>query len=154
MNPYESPYENSEHARPDHGSPYGIDPRSAVNGPAMSLMIVSGLWLLMVFASIAFNVYLFASGAIDQLPDPPGGTVTKETQVAIRLIWAIVLLVCNLVILFGAIQMRQLSNYSLAKWSASLAVVPCVGPCYLLGMPFGIWALVVLNKPEIQREFR
>ena len=34
-----------------------------------------------------------------------------------------------------------------------LAVVPCVSPCCLVGLPIGIWALVVLSKPEVKSQF-
>jgi len=34
-----------------------------------------------------------------------------------------------------------------------LAMVPCISPCCLLGIPIGIWALVVLMKPEVQQAF-
>lgn len=35
-----------------------------------------------------------------------------------------------------------------------LSMVPCVSPCCLLGLPVGIWALVVLNTPEVKQAFR
>jgi hypothetical protein len=31
--------------------------------------------------------------------------------------------------------------------------VPCISPCCLVGLPIGIWALVVLNKPEVKSSF-
>jgi predicted Zn finger-like uncharacterized protein len=34
-----------------------------------------------------------------------------------------------------------------------LAMIPCVN-CCILGLPFGIWGLVVLNKPEVKDAFR
>ena len=32
-------------------------------------------------------------------------------------------------------------------------MVPCISPCCLVGLPIGIWALVVLNKPEVKGSF-
>ena len=37
--------------------------------------------------------------------------------------------------------------------SAVLALLPCLSPCCVLGLPFGIWALVTLNKPEVKEAF-
>jgi hypothetical protein len=34
-----------------------------------------------------------------------------------------------------------------------IAMIPCVSPCCLLGLPIGIWALVVLMKPEVKSAF-
>jgi hypothetical protein len=33
-----------------------------------------------------------------------------------------------------------------------VAMLPCQC-CCLFGLPFGIWALVVLNKPEVKSHF-
>jgi len=53
----------------------------------------------------------------------------------------------------GASKMQSLTSYQFAFTAAILAMVPCLSPCCLLGLPFGIWALVVLNKPEIKSQF-
>jgi hypothetical protein len=37
--------------------------------------------------------------------------------------------------------------------AAILALVPCTSPCCLAGIPAGIWALVVLAKPEVKAGF-
>jgi hypothetical protein len=34
-----------------------------------------------------------------------------------------------------------------------MALIPCLGPCYILGIPAGIWALVVLARPEVREAF-
>lgn len=38
--------------------------------------------------------------------------------------------------------------------AAILAMIPCVSPCCLLGLPLGIWALIVLLKPEVKAAFQ
>ena len=50
--------------------------------------------------------------------------------------------------------MKKLVNYRLAMVVSILALAPCISPCCLLGLPFGIWALVVLNKPEVKSAFQ
>jgi hypothetical protein len=35
---------------------------------------------------------------------------------------------------------------------AITAVLPC-GPCWILGLPVGIWALVVLSRAEVKEAF-
>jgi hypothetical protein len=34
-----------------------------------------------------------------------------------------------------------------------VAMVPCLSPCCILGLPLGIWALIVLMKPEVKSSF-
>ena len=36
--------------------------------------------------------------------------------------------------------MRNLKNYGQARAAAVVAMIPLLGPCCLLGIPFGIWA--------------
>jgi hypothetical protein len=56
-------------------------------------------------------------------------------------------------ILFGALKMMRLQSYGLAMAASILAVIPCLSPCCCLGIPFGIWSLVVLKKPEVKSAF-
>jgi hypothetical protein len=56
------------------------------------------------------------------------------------------------VILMGGIKMKQLQSYGLVMTAAIFALLPC-GNCCCIGLPLGIWALVVLNKPEVKNAF-
>jgi hypothetical protein len=58
------------------------------------------------------------------------------------------------VVLVGAIKMKNLENYGLAMTAAIMALIPCVSPCCVLGLPFGIWALVVLSEDRVKAAFR
>jgi hypothetical protein len=49
--------------------------------------------------------------------------------------------------------MKRLENYGFALTGAIVAMVPCSG-CCLLGLPFGIWALVVLSDSSVKEAFR
>jgi hypothetical protein len=59
-----------------------------------------------------------------------------------------------LLILIGGLKMKNAQSYGLALTASIVAVIPCVSPCCLLGIPFGIWALVVLNNPDVKAAFR
>ena len=55
------------------------------------------------------------------------------------------------IILVGGIQLRNLSGVALPVTSSILAMIPFFsGCCCLLGLPAGIWALVVLSRPEVK----
>lgn len=62
-------------------------------------------------------------------------------------------LAMSVLILMGATKMQSLQSYQFAFTAAILAMVPCLTPCCLLGLPFGIWALVTLNKPAVKSQF-
>jgi predicted Zn finger-like uncharacterized protein len=64
-------------------------------------------------------------------------------------------LAASIYVVMGANSMLQLKNHSIAKVGAILALIPCIGPCCAIPtLPFGIWALVVLMRPEVKAAFR
>ncbi len=54
----------------------------------------------------------------------------------------------------GSISMLQLRRRGLAMAGAILMAVPCFSPCCPLGLPFGVWALVVLSDGAVQAAFQ
>jgi hypothetical protein len=54
--------------------------------------------------------------------------------------------------LVGGVSMISRRSYALSICGAICALLPC-SFTWLIGMPFGIWALIVLNTPEARREF-
>jgi hypothetical protein len=61
-------------------------------------------------------------------------------------------LIWSSVLFWGGYQMKNLNSYSAAMTASILAMVPC-NCCCIFGLPFGIWSLVVLNKPEVRDAF-
>jgi len=57
------------------------------------------------------------------------------------------------VIIFGAIQMLRGRSFGLSRTAAILAIIPLTSCCFVIGIPFGIWALVVLSQPDIKALF-
>ncbi len=67
---------------------------------------------------------------------------------------AVLSIILGAVVIYGAMQMKDLRSYSLSMTSAIVAMIPCLSPCCLLGLPFGIWAIVVISSPEVKSAFR
>ena len=63
-------------------------------------------------------------------------------------------LVLGILTLLGGVKMLQRRSYALAMVGAIVGMIPCLSPCCCTGLPFGIWALVLLSKPEIRDSFR
>ncbi|HEY2083291.1 MAG TPA: hypothetical protein VGI88_10935 [Verrucomicrobiae bacterium] len=140
--------------------PSGVSSDSAlqaVKGPAIALIITASLGI----AYYAFNgVFVFISGGpMFQRQMPPN--ISPEMQHFFEsmhgpLAGAMNLIVAALngFVLFGAIKMLRLQSRSLAIAACIVSMIPCtVGCCCILGLPFGIWGLVVLNKPEVKSQF-
>jgi len=62
-------------------------------------------------------------------------------------------LVAAPIIIYGAVKMSDGSSYGWAKAASILAIIPFTSFCFLVGAPIGIWALVVLSKPEVKMFF-
>ena len=67
-------------------------------------------------------------------------------------LYALLLAAAAGLLLTGAMRMLRLRSYPMALTAAILALVPwSLG--WLLGLPFGIWALVVLRRGEVMAAF-
>ena len=73
----------------------------------------------------------------------------------VGIVGALFALVLSILIFMGALKMKSLRSYEFSVTAAILCMVPCVTPCcgWIIGLPFGIWALVVLRKPEVKSHF-
>ena len=70
------------------------------------------------------------------------------------MVGAVIGIIVGIVIIMGALKMKNLQSYGFAMAAAIIAAVPCVSPCCLIGLPVGIWAVMVLNDPYVKQSFR
>src|SRR5262245_54654835 len=135
-----------------------VDPglaRNKVNGPALGIMIISGISIavrvLMLVLSLA-GVGMMAAAAAQQ--GNQADATASAAQMAGGVLGNVIGIAFNGVTLFGAMKMRDLQSYSLAMTACILSVIPCCSPCVIIGIPFGVWGLVVLNDPMVKGSFR
>jgi len=83
---------------------------------------------------------------------------TTETFVSLlaggNLVMSLIALAVSGLILWSGLQMRQLKGRGLAIAGSILGMLPCfTGCCCVIGLPVGIWALVVLMNNEVKAAF-
>jgi hypothetical protein len=61
--------------------------------------------------------------------------------------------VFGLPIILGAIYMLKLARYDFVRLAAALALVPCT-VVFFLSLPFGLWSLIILHRPDVRAAFR
>jgi predicted Zn finger-like uncharacterized protein len=126
---------------------------SAVAGPAISLMALGGLAIALCVLGLLLN--LLGVGLMAAAPKQ-GAAGPQSTNVAVNAITGVGSAIFGLVywslVTLGAVKMKNLSSYGFAMTSCILAMLPC-SLCCILGLPFGIWGIVVLNKPEVKEAF-
>jgi hypothetical protein len=125
-----------------------------VRGPATALIVVALIAIICGSIALVLDVALIATGAVGRLEEMNDGPISEYTKITIRSVWGIALVIASSFVLYGAIQMRNLKSYGAARAAAVVAMVPMLGPCCILGLPFGIWAFIALGKPGVRNAFR
>lgn len=136
---------------------------SAVAGPAISLMVIGGLSILGGVLTLAAGILggALQMGAMGNPGANPGlnrpgmgpAPMSPAAGVAVNVVEAAVFIICGSLVLFGANQMRKLRSRGWAMTATILAMLPTVCCWCVPGIGFGIWSLIVLNKPEVVRAF-
>src|SRR5262249_20737550 len=62
-------------------------------------------------------------------------------------------IVISIIIIIGAQKMKRLESHSFARTAAILSFIPCISPCCLLGLVFGIQVNNLLNDPQVREPF-
>ncbi len=151
----------------DSGNPYAAPVSAGTSGGRMSraealsktnicaimLYVVAGLSLLNHLYSIVAalngeNLNPFAGNA------PPPDESMKVVIMIAGVIGGLVGVTLDVLVAFGAYNLQKLTRYPFAMTGAIIACIPCCGPCLVFGIPFGIWALVLLNDSRIRPHFR
>ena len=138
-------------------SGFGAGPDPAVAGkvkaPAIALMIMVGVGIcftLLGFLMQILGISLASMMGAAQQENPLAQMMAGTLGIAIGLFDIAI----GVVIFLGAKKMMNLQSYSFAMVAAILAMIPCISPCCILGLPIGIWALVVLLDPNVKAAFR
>lgn len=135
---------------------------SAVKGPAIALLLIGVLGILFSLAGLAAKprmmeaILIAAQNANVQMPQEQIDRFRAEqargigagdyAQVGLSL-------VLYALVIAGALKMQQLENWGLALAAAIIAMLPCTC-CCCAGIFVGIWAVIVLNRPEVKASFR
>jgi hypothetical protein len=128
----------------------------AVSTPAILLMVTGGLGVLMALYGIVQRVTGMDRRSLEAFnanPDLEKYRPLVEKLQSTGSFTNVIVLITSALVIYGALQMRSLKSWGLALTASILALIPCLGPCCCIGIPVGIWSLVVLNKPEVKGAF-
>jgi hypothetical protein len=149
-----NPYQSPSYSPSQFGSPPPVDPRETVRGrvmaPAIVLVVISALGL----ATSIFNVvFAFGEPQIDP-NDPPFVRQMKESSTGpVALTAQSAFVVVNLLIIGGAVQMMRFKTWGFALAASIIAMLNFGTFCCVLGLPVGIWSLVILLQPDVKQAF-
>jgi predicted Ser/Thr protein kinase len=131
----------TQFAAPSAGRP--VSSTEKITAPAVALM-VGALWKL----ALVGMLFLAGGGGWLEKFLGPGSLVGSWGPVAT---FSIVLfrVIPALLIMFGGFQMLQRRSYA---WAVAAGIISIVS-CSLIGLPIGIWALVVLGHDDVKSAF-
>jgi serine/threonine protein kinase len=114
--------------------------RRQVKGPAIGLLATGILnWILIPLVCLVFAAYYWDSNV-------PGVRAAVPTPFLL----ITPLLLCSFMI-FAALKMMRLQGRGAALMASVLAIL--VTPGNIIGLPLGIWSLVVLSRSEVRAAF-
>jgi DNA-directed RNA polymerase subunit RPC12/RpoP len=125
----------------------------AVSAPAICLMVLGMLGLLYGTANLALNLAGFNNQQMmaiqNQNQNKPGFNAGFQIGyvigVALPGLWGVV-------VLLAGINLKRLAMLPSVWIGTIFSMLPC-NPCCLLGIPFGIWTITVLNRPDVKQAF-
>jgi len=131
--------------------------RDRVRGPALGLIAVGVLGAIAYLLSFAVEPVMASILRSMELPEQDVHRVLESLH---PLGWAFDIAQVVVGVLgasfvgYAGFQMLHLRRRTLVTVASALAMVPfCTSCCCLLGIPIGIWSLVVLSKPEVKAAF-
>ena len=136
--------------------------RRLLKGPSLALLLMGTVGLVITLSGFVARDWLVdalvratstlpAAGPADQL-----GLWKTERSRSLGLrdyARGLAGVAINGVMIAGALAMRRLENRNLALAAATFALIPCQC-CCCVSIPFGVWALLMLNRPEVKQSFR
>ena len=116
--------------------------------PAERLRDAALLMYFSGFMSIGGPIFL----TIGLLPALQNTWTTSQITVVVLLVLAALSVTIGVIVSAGALKMRNAKNYRFCRLSAIVAMLP-LSFGFVLGLPFGIWALLVLRRPDVKAAF-
>lgn len=156
-NPYREPtIPNAEIHDPITNEQLQQQARSKLLPPGILLILLGSIGLLVTGAYFGLTMAMVASGAQEFGPPPD---MTDEAELAgfyFALYGIFIMMGLNaflqLLVILGGTAMVRGKGYGMAITGGVLSVIPCLSSTFcFFGIPFGIWALIVLSDPNVKR---
>ena len=122
-----------------------------VSGPSIGLLITGILGAALSFIGLIAS--LFETGIESIKSSEFIGGYARIAEGAAGVAFCFVGLLVAGFIIYASLKMKALTQWSLCVAASIIAMIPCISPCCIVGLPIGIWCLVVLTKPEVRASF-
>lgn len=121
--------------------------------PAIMLLVVASLGLALTVFNVGFAFFGDANSVVD--PNAPQWLqdIQRNSTSTSTLVVQCVFVGVNLLIVTGAIQMIRIKMRPLAFVASIVAMLNFGTFCCVLGLPAGIWCLIILCQHDVTKAF-
>jgi hypothetical protein len=125
-----------------------------LNLPAIFMMVIAGISIAFSLLGLVLNLLGTSMGSL--LPSSAGADerVVNMFSGIFGIIFNLIAVGINGFVIFGAMKMKKLENYTLSMIAAIVNGLPCSGCCCGFGLAVSIWALIVLFDNSVKAAFR
>jgi len=128
------------------------NPADKVKLPAVGILVVGILGLVSALYSTLDVLFSLNASLAESFGLPPEAQKALAMGGAYGLISVVINVVGSVFLIWAAMGMMKLRGHTAALVASVIAMIPCWG-CCCLGLPVGIWALIVLLNPEVKAAF-
>ena len=122
-----------------------------VSSPSVGLLITGILGAVLSFIGLIASI--FETGIESIKAHEFIGKHSSIAEGAAAVAFCFVGLLVAGFIIYASLKMKELTQWGLCIAASIIAMIPCISPCCIVGIPIGIWCLVVLTKPEVKTAF-
>ena len=133
------------------------DMKSRILAPGVALLVVGILGFLamagtfsMVLISFAFNPAILEPQGIELSEEEKQ---IQSTMLFITIGYYGVSALAQIPVILGGIGMIRCKWKSMVYFGSIISVIPCCSSFFVIGIPFGIWALVVMSDSNVRASF-
>lgn len=142
--------------------------KDQVKAPAIGLIVTAIISLIIIPLGVAQYVFLMpaqmeqARKDIEKNPQMKAEDKQKAKEifdvyenvlkVASPISWVLAA-GTGILTLMAGMKLKNLTNPGMVKFGAVMSFIPCFSGCCLLGLVFGIWALVAMGNSEVKAGF-
>lgn len=124
--------------------------RKKLSSPTSFLISVTAFSIAIFLAGLLFNLWLIQNEASIQID---GFQVDQPIPLTVPIGLTLFMVTFNAIIILGALRMRRLQSRAWGMLACFLALIPCFGPCFIFGIPFGLWGLWMLRDDDVRAAF-
>ncbi|MEZ6096771.1 MAG: hypothetical protein R3C03_21525 [Pirellulaceae bacterium] len=126
--------------------------RGKIIAPGIALIVVGSLGLIMSIVSI-FMALFGAPPAIDPTQPEWLQDLQRNGRGTFPAIIQGAFVLLNIAIIAGGISMVRVKNWGIGLTATIAAMINFGNCCCVLGLPVGIWSLVILLQDDVKRAF-